>query len=254
MILNKTIETNFFNEARKRITWAQSSTRDLFRNPTNTEVLNTLFNLCHPITGLAQFLGKDKIRYGSALVEKFISRAMDNEEPLDVSQIELLTQMLVALNACIAAEWKNCSNNTEKYLCKSAQHIAERWGTMKTKKCFSKKSTGNNSTAGKSSLKSSFRRCLTQFVAQWLYRLTEPRGGNCDAVDLHLSLDVWFRKQVEEHDDLVIGFVQCKKCNSVWEALACSSTVHKLQCPECNTKQTKVIGAVYDSQIENNDD
>ena len=125
---------------------------------------------------------------------------------------------------------------------------------MITKKCFSKKSTGNDRKAGKRSVRNSLRRRLTQFVAQVLYRLTEPTGRNSEAVDLHLTLGAWFQNQIEEHDDLVIGFVQCKKCDSQWEALAYRSTVHNLQCPECKAKQTRVIGAVYNSQVENDDD
>jgi ribosomal protein S27E len=69
------------------------------------------------------------------------------------------------------------------------------------------------------------------------------QGISEDEHDLALarSLQIWLSHQTARYDGLSIGFVQCTECGNTWEALAPTSTLNRLECPECGHRETLAV-------------
>lgn len=87
---------------------------------------------------------------------------------------------------------------------------------------------------------------LMVILATWLRHNCRPYNVPQDQaeIDLYHALDTWLAARKVKDDQLMIGFVRCRKCGCRWEALAYRKTLHKLECPECSEQKSEVATIV----------
>lgn len=88
-------------------------------------------------------------------------------------------------------------------------------------------------------IKTWLKRKLTIIFARLLRRVSRPSQPGAFAVELHMTVDEWLSDFQREKDELLIGFVRCRNCGSVWEALAYSSSLRILECPSCHAQESE---------------
>lgn len=88
-------------------------------------------------------------------------------------------------------------------------------------------------------LKTWMKRNLTIIFAKLLRRVSRPSQSGTFAVELHITVDEWLSDLQRQKDELLIGFVRCRNCGSVWEALAYSSSLRCLECPSCHAQESE---------------
>jgi DNA-directed RNA polymerase subunit RPC12/RpoP len=97
--------------------------------------------------------------------------------------------------------------------------------------------------AGNNSGKPGFDRIRKQIftVGNWLCGTLQGIGDDNHDRALVQSLEKWLSQQAARYDGLSIGYVRCTECGNTWETLTPTSTVNRLECPECGHRETLAV-------------
>ena len=102
----------------------------------------------------------------------------------------------------------------------------------------------NDNTTGDNTVKQGFDVIRKQMfaVGNWLCGSLQGISEDEQDQDLARAMEKWLSHQAARYDGLSIGFVRCTECGNTWEALAPSSTINRLECPECGHRETLAVG------------
>lgn len=92
---------DFVAESREHLDSSEPLLLDLENDPTNIEILNTVFRACHTIKGVAGFLNLKAIQHLSHSIENLMDMARKGTIILNANHIDILFQALDCLRAMI---------------------------------------------------------------------------------------------------------------------------------------------------------
>ncbi len=99
----KTLIADFVAESFEHIGRAEPLLISLESDPTDMEVLNTIFRACHTVKGVAGFIGFKNIGHLAHSIENLMDSARKSERVLNAADIDLLLAGFDGLKACLEA-------------------------------------------------------------------------------------------------------------------------------------------------------